>query len=203
VISPAPWAQPAPEPVDAPRVTVLEVQDLGDDAILVIGTIAGITEPAYVDSIIEVDDVEPDTDDDGHVQAEEAVRSQTRDGVECWSVPEGTVLSGRLKMRPCKRQVAAKVLAPEAEWPLKVVTARGWLSAMTNHFDEQHYVDVSAEQAADPGHFAATEGIHLDPEAKSRDMTKEEQLAYCKRILEEQNPIPGPATAPRKLDIAG
>jgi hypothetical protein len=54
------------------------------------------------------------------------------------------------------------------------VTATGWVSALTNHYDASAYGDDG----------------HLRDGAKPRKMTKAEQLDYCRRLLVGVAPPP-------------
>ena len=66
------------------------------------------------------------------------------------------------------------------------VEARGWLSAMTNHYGPGCY---------DPGG-------NLLKDAVSREMTEAEKHAYLVRLLEGAAPSPlGSRTAPRALSL--
>jgi hypothetical protein len=58
------------------------------------------------------------------------------------------------------------------------VQAQGWVSAFTNHFDEHHY------SHDEDGNLTRAE------DAQPREMTAEERLSYCERLLIEQNPVP-------------
>lgn len=89
------------------------------------------------------------------------------------------------------------------KWELKPLTARGWLSAMTNHFDTDivEEAQVRHDDWGEPVVLAVPGQRPHDAEA--REMTDEEKLAYCKRLLEEQNPHPVTLPEPVSLGIAG
>jgi hypothetical protein len=62
------------------------------------------------------------------------------------------------------------------------VEACGWLSAMTQHFDDHDYEDIP-EATEDDVHGKA-HGRHRKADAVPREMTADEKRAYCTRLLE-------------------
>jgi len=62
-------------------------------------------------------------------------------------------------------------------------TARGWVSALTNHFD-------AAELDADLVDGKVLRGLKGErhPDAKAREMTPAEKREYCLGLLRTQNP---------------
>lgn len=59
----------------------------------------------------------------------------------------------------------------------RVYEATGWVSALTNHFDEESY----------------GEDGHRNPKAKPRERTADEKLAYCQELLSgavQREPVP-------------
>jgi hypothetical protein len=78
--------------------------------------------------------------------------------------------------------------ADEGEGPkLARLEARGWVSALANHFDADAY----------------QEDGHRKPDAKPRAMTPDEQLDYCKRLIEAQNSDETAEPARKPLGIKG
>jgi hypothetical protein len=77
----------------------------------------------------------------------------------------------------------ADVLVVRGTVDLVEVAARGWMSAMTNHYDPSGYEDIP-ESTEDAPHDRA-HGRHLKKDATPREMTREEKRAYCERLLLE------------------
>ena len=73
------------------------------------------------------------------------------------------------------------------------VQARGWVSALERHYPSDAY-DASGNRRED------AKGAPL---VQPRAMSAGERLAYCKRLLEEQNAPPPPPAAARPLGIKG
>lgn len=71
----------------------------------------------------------------------------------------------------------------------RAATARGWVSATTNHYNADDYEEI-AEPAKGKQHKGEVAGRHLKASAKPRVMTKAERLSYAIRLLDEQNQQP-------------
>lgn len=63
------------------------------------------------------------------------------------------------------------VVALVDEFPGRVFEAHGWVSALSNHYDQGDY----------------DQDGHRAPKSVPRAMTSEEQRAYCQGLLAEQN----------------
>jgi hypothetical protein len=62
--------------------------------------------------------------------------------------------------------------------------ARGWMSALTNHYDAKDYVEIPAPSKKVK--HGKAHGRHLRSSAKPREMTKKERQAYCEQLLRER-----------------
>lgn len=72
-------------------------------------------------------------------------------------------------------------LRVEAEVDGRLVIAYGWVSALTNHFDEDAYAKDGDRKKG----------------AKAREMTREERREYCERLVREAVV----ASEPKKLKL--
>jgi hypothetical protein len=86
------------------------------------------------------------------------------------------------------------------------VTATGWVSATTNHYDAGDYYPAGSElpqdgvdELGDPLPPLDVSG-HLKPDATPRAMTPAEVGAYALQLLAEQNPTPE-AVAPAAIEF--
>lgn len=63
----------------------------------------------------------------------------------------------------------------------RTVTAFGWVSATTNHYDDDAYEKRNVDEHG-------VEGKHLKDDANPRPMTAAEVGAYARRLVLEQHP---------------
>lgn len=75
----------------------------------------------------------------------------------------------------------------DADGELRELEARGWVSALENHYDWDAYVDVIDADLADENSPWATTGTHLRADATPRPMTDDERRDYCRNLLLEQH----------------
>jgi hypothetical protein len=80
----------------------------------------------------------------------------------------------------------------------RALVAFGWVSALEHHYPPAAYDDGGNLRLQE-----GPKGAPGDPVDSPRRMSKAERLAYCKRLLLEQNAPPAPAPQPVDLGISG
>jgi hypothetical protein len=69
----------------------------------------------------------------------------------------------------------------------RIYSARGWVSSLTSHLDEQAYADVEHSGGEVHEGFAVP-GRHRRDDAQPRPMSSQEARAYAESLLRAQNP---------------
>lgn len=139
--------------------TIYDAHDCGNDVLLVTGTIDGLPEPAYGEGQELRPTEVPILDQDTHQPVVDD--------------------HGRVQTRWIDVAHQVRVLLPQEQWPLRQLTAQGHVSALMHHFDDNHFAGHPGEDVGGVGQPACA--------CAGREMTPDEKLAYCKRLLEEQH----------------